>query len=75
MSASPRPTGFLIDYFIVDPDDVGSSVSANIYWQPLQSNTGWARGTYNHIRNLKPGQEVQYRVFSWHKNNYGHTGR
>ena len=27
------------------------------YWQPLQSNTGYARGTYNHLRGLKPGQE------------------
>ena len=41
------------------------------YWQPLQSNTGYARGTYNHIRNLKPSQMVHYRVFSWHTNNYG----
>ena len=65
LAASPRPTGYLIDYYI------GADDATNIYWQPLQSNTGYARGTYNHIRGLKPGQTVHYRVFSWHTNNYG----
>ena len=62
---TPRPTGYLIDYYI------GAVDAEHIYWQPLQSNTGYSRGTYNHIRGLKPGQTVHYRVFSWHTNNYG----
>ena len=72
MPGSPRPTGFLIDYYIESAAEAATdNPPANIYWQPLQSNTGHARGTYNHIRGLKPGQKVHYRVFSWHTNNYG----
>ena len=67
--ATKRPTGFLIDYYIESATD--ADPPDNIYWQPLQSNTGYSRGTYNHLRGLKPGQTVHYRVFSWHTNNYG----
>ena len=63
---TPRPTGYLIDYYIVDEKDDGK-----ILWESLQSNTGYSRGTYNHLRGLKPGEMVHYRVFSWHTNNYG----
>ena len=66
-TATKRPTGYLIDYYIVDEKENG----AKILWQPLQRNTGYSRGTYNHLRGLKPGQDVNYRVFSWHTNNYG----
>ena len=40
MSASPRPTGFLIDYFIEDPD----AATANIFWQPLQTTPATPAG-------------------------------
>ena len=49
---SPHPTGYLIDYYIESSTD--TDPPANIYWRPLQSNTGYARGTYNHLRGLKP---------------------
>ena len=39
-------------------------------WMPLQSNTGNARTTYNHIR-LNPGESYNYRIFPEHKGAYG----
>ena len=40
-------------------------------WQSLQGNTTWSRPGYEHTRNLDPAKTRYYRVFAWHKHEFG----
>jgi len=73
-------TSYLIDYAITEGGNAAPNNNedptddTNREWMPLQTNTGYSKSTYNHVKDLNPGESRHYRVTPISNGVYGSIG-